>query len=68
VFILMIDYQLNYVEILDLILDFIRLDSLKLSVRNQRGKVSQLKVVPNTQIPFKWKEFLQADANKTDSV
>ena len=63
----MIEHQLRHVKRLDLVFDVYRLDSLNSSVRSQRGKGSRLKVIPNTQIPLKWKEFLQVDASKTGS-
>ena len=56
--------QLNAVDRVDIVWDTYKVDSLKSSTREKRGKGIRRRVTPSTAVPKNWQDFLRIDDNK----
>ncbi len=66
VFVTHINKQLEHVKRVDIVIvwDVYKADSLKSSLRAQRGTGTALHITHNTRIPVNWKTFLRVESNK----
>ena len=58
--------QLNADDRVDIVWDTYKVDSLKSSTREKRGKGIRRRVTPSTAVPKNWQDFLRVDDNKEE--